>query len=403
MKETESWYVLRDMIRIGFLAVLVAVFLLPSVADASYREEVAGWIPWWAEEKGIESAEDNLRDLDTIYPFIYEVNDEGDIISRADLDDRDWKNLFKKARRKDVEIIPTIAWFDGPAIHEMLSSRKNRKAHIEEIVDLVQDENFDGIDIDYEAKLAKTIDYFSDFLEELEDELGRDILTCTIEARTPPESLYRNVPKNIQYANDYKAINRHCDRIELMAYDQQRADLKLNSEKAGEPYMPVADTDWVEKVVEFALEDFRESRVILGVPTYGREWELTVSPNWYEGYKRVTAMNMPEALELAEEYDKKPGRNKAGELSFSYFPDDSPFKVLEALPTPEGTTKGNEAAAKALWFADLSGMTVKVNYVTISDAESIEDKLDLIKKYDLRGVSLFKIDGEEDQDIWDLF
>ena len=247
----------------------VLIILSPLSAEARYRGEVAGWVPYWTEEEGLEKVTKRMDEIDILYPFIYEIED-GEIVGKADLDDDAWDDLLDEADDERVEIIPTIAWFDGEAIHETLSDRKKRRALVRDIEDLVDDNRqFDGINIDFEQKKAETIDYFSDFLEELDDALGRDELTCTIEARTPPESLYRNVPRNIEYANDYRAMNRYCDWVEIMAYDQQRADIKLNDERRGVPYAPVADKDWVEKVIELALEDIDEDKIMLGIPTYG--------------------------------------------------------------------------------------------------------------------------------------
>lgn len=383
--------------------VLAAIIVPYNSAEARYRGEVAAWLPWFAFESGTVSARNQLSELDTLYLFLYEVDDSGDIIEKVDTDTRDFSRLLRDARRKNIEIIPTIAWFDGDAIHEMLSNRRDRRAFVQDIVDFVDDNDFDGVDIDFEQKNAETMDYFSDFLEELEDELGRDELVCTIEPRMEPEHRWREVPDLIEYANDYRAINRYCDRIQIMAYDQQRADIVINDKRRGVPYAPVADAEWVEHVVDFALEDFDEDKVMLGVATYGRAWDVTVAPEWYRDYTRIASLNQPRIFELAEKYDAPIGRTEAGEGVISYFPEDSIYKVLNALPVPENTPKGFEAASKALFFATRTGLEIPVRFVTWSDAKAVEDKLEIAEDNDLRGISIFKIDGEEDPDIWDLF
>lgn len=394
---------LRTQALAAFLISIMALALLPAPAAAADDLEVSGWIPYWQDDKGIKSAQKNLDEIDVLHPFSFSVKEDGSLSDLADMESREWTRFIRTAEREDVEIIPTVMWSDGASIHRILSDEDSREEHVEAIVDMVEDGDYDGVDIDYEAKLATTINHFSRFLEELKDELGSKTLTCTIEARTPADSLYKTVPVNMTYANDYEQIAEHCDRIEVMAYDQQRADLKLNDSKAGEPYMPVADNDWVRKVLDLTTKTIPAEKIMLGVPTYGREWEVTVQPNWYSNYRSQGAINMPLALEIAEEYDVEPGRNKAGEMSFTYFPEDSIFKVLDALPAPAGTRIGFEAAAKALLFADYTGMTVPVNLVWYSDAEAIADKVELAKEFDLRGIAVFKIDGEEDADIWDLF
>lgn len=387
------------------LLVIFAVIILsfPQLSSANYKDEVAVWVPWFQAELGARSAIKNIRDIDTIYAFVYEVDGFGNLVNKVDFSDEHWDDLFNEADDRRVDVIPTIAWFDGEAIHEVLSDRSKRRAHIKEIVRMVDRYDFAGVDIDYEQKLAKTIDYYSTFLEELEDELGRDDLVCTIEARTPITDLYRTLPEEIEYANDYAALDEHCDRVQIMAYDQQRADLSLNDARRGVPYTPVADIDWVEKVIKLALADIDEDKIMLGVATYGRAWDITVSPDWYRDYTRVATLNQPRILELSAKYNSPVGRSAGGEAVISYFPEDSVFKVLNQLPTPADTPVGYEAAAKALFFSTAAGMEVPVRFVTWSDADAIEDKLDLVNKYNLEGVSIFKVDGEEDPDIWDLF
>lgn len=390
-----GWYFLP-------IGLLVCVFSVP-ITSLAADFEVAGWVPWWQDTMGTKSATKNIGSIDTLYPFAYEVNTSGHVVDKANFSEKQWKKLKQLAEKNDVTFVPSIAWFDGEAIHDMLSNTSSRTDHIEEIVELVEDNDFDGIDIDYESRLADTIDYYSLFLKELSAALDEKELRCTLEARTPPESLYTDVPKNIRYSNDYEEIAKYCDVVEIMAYDQQRADLKLNRSKNGEPYIPVADADWVEKVVKLAIEDIPSEKILLGTPTYGRQWTVTVEPDWFKSYANVSALNLPDAKSLAKDHKVKLGTNKAGEQSFSFIPDTEPKKKqIAKMKVPKGTRKGMEAAMQALAYANKTGETVTVRVVWISDAKAIAEKIDLIEQYNLRGIALFKIDGEEDPKIWKL-
>ncbi len=388
---------------LGQVLVLFAVCIgvvTPHVTSASSDLEVAGWIPYWSDTSGMKDAKKHISAIDVVYPFAFTVTTKGELRDQAGLTDKDWKAFVKLVQKKNVEVIPTVMWSDGASIHSVLSNAEARKAHIKGIVEMVQKGKFDGVGIDYESKESETINYFSLFLKELKAELGDKVLTCAIEARTPPDSLYKEIPAVLTYANDYTEIGKHCDRVELMTYDQQRADLKLNASKAGQPYMPVSDVDWVRKVVELAIKDIPKEKILLGMASYGHHYTVTVAPDWYKNYQKIGALNVPGILKIAKEYKVTPTRNRAGEMSFTYIPKSSELKLSTALKIPKDTPKGNLVAARALAYANKTGETVTFNMAWYSDAEAMKQKIDLAKEFNLHGVALFKFDGQEDQKVW---
>ena len=383
------------------LMVVMGTPFFTHASTSSSDLEVSGWMPYWRDSEAIKDAKKHLGSIDAVYPFAFTVTTKGELRDQAGLTDKEWKDFIKLAQKKKVEVIPTIMWSDGASIHTVLSATSTRTAHIKEITAMVKKGKFDGVDIDYEGKKSETINYFSQFLKELDTALGEKSLLCTIEARTPPASLYKEVPAVINYANDYKAIAQYCDQVEIMAYDQQRADIKLNEERSGKPYMPVADAEWVEKVIQQTLKDIPKEKIVIGVSSYGHHYAVTVAPNWYRDYWKLGAMNVPSLLDVAKENKVTPTRNSAGEMSFSYLPKGSSHvKLTSSLKIPKNTPKGDIVAARALAYANKTGKEVVFNIGWYSDAEAMKQKIDLAKKYGLKGVAFFKIDGEEDQKVW---
>ncbi len=386
------------------LFVLAFILAVPAGAHAAAPEaafEVSGWIPYWAASKGVKDARSNLDALSAIQPFTYSVKKDGSVQDLGNMKKSTWKKLLAEAKKEGVRVTPTVMWSDTANIHRILSDSKLRAAHVASVAEAAK--AYDGIEIDYEGKKAETKPYFSLFLKELKAALGTKFLSCTIEARTPPESLYTAVSVNLEYANDYVEINKYCDRVIIMAYDQQRADIKLNAARAGQPYYPVADIEWVRKVMQLTAKSIDKNKLVIGVATYGRESEVTVSPNWFQSYKQLWSVSDKYAEDTADDFDITPGRNAAGELSYTYLPKKSKIKIPSSVKVPNGTPQGMETAARALAYANESGKTLTFNLVWWSDADAIAKKLALAKELGLRGVSIFKIDGGEDKNIWKLF
>ncbi|HWH16577.1 MAG TPA: glycosyl hydrolase family 18 protein [Candidatus Paceibacterota bacterium] len=394
-----------------FAPVIMAALLmsaLPLPAAAAGKLEVSGWIPYWRTDAGTKDAKKNLSTMKEINPFAYSVRTDGTLADTLKIEGKNWQSLIKAADKKRVRVVPTVMWSDTNTIHAVLSDPARRAAHIAAIVAEVEKRDFDGVDIDYEGKLAETRPHFSAFLKELSEELDGKHLSCTIEARMPLSARYAGTPPpGIEYANDLPEINKHCDRVKVMTYDQQTADVELNAaaRKTNDVYAPVADVEWVEKVVDYMGEDIDTRKMVIGIPTYGYIYQ--VMPNTTGvgyGYIKMEAFNPKYATDLAKKLKITPERNSAGEMSFTYVPKDQnkslPSQAELARLAPRGTSSANLAAAGALALVKKEGRQAPVQYLTWSDAGAIKQKVDLAKRLGVAGVAVFKIDGGSDPKMW---
>ncbi|KKS77922.1 MAG: Glycoside hydrolase family 18 [Parcubacteria group bacterium GW2011_GWC1_43_11b] len=355
------------------LILLALVVFWPMSVLATSDFSLAVWVPYWKKTVAIQETSDHLKQIKTISPFSYEVRLNGTIYDPLKLKQESWVNLLKQARTQGVKVVPSILWYGNNqatkrAIHQGLYNVKKRQAHIASIMALVKSNNFDGIDIDYEGKMAETMPYFSKFLTELSAKLHAEkkILICTIEPRTPDASRFDKIPDDIRFANDYVVLAKVCDEVRLMAYDQTTIDLRLNERKSRDGYYaPVADAEWVAKIINIALNKIPANKIVLGVANYGYVYEVTEKNGSYT-YKKLKALTYQTMLDLARDYQATPTRNKAGELGFTYLKDG------------------------------------KWRVVSFSDPVAIAQKVTMAKKYGLKGVALFKVDGESSPDLWSV-
>lgn len=374
----------------------------PKVVPKPPPLEIAGWVPYWRTATGTADAISHMGAFKEISPFGYAVKNDGTLVDQMHLDDETWQYLIEVAHEKKVKIFPTVMWGNGDAIHKVLKSSKLRNVHIAAIVKEVKNRGFDGIDIDYEAKKADTKQYFSIFLRDLYKAMGKKFVSCTIEARTPLADRFTIIPKDIRYANDFVAINKYCDRVRIMTYDQNSIDLKLNKAAEG-PYAPIGDPKWVEKVIRLAMQTIAKKKIFIGVATYGYESEFSPYGIGYM-YDILWSFNPRYATELAVQYGITPTRNIAGEMSFAYSPaavasatqvDDVSSSSAVAPEAVDGTATTTVAVATTT-------PAMPTRLVWWSDAKAIQDKIALAKKLGVRGVAIFKIDGGEDPALWDV-
>lgn len=398
----------NQLINIMF-ALFVVLSPLSASAATSTKLEVSGWIPYWRTATGTADVIGHLNQLTEVNPFVYTVKSDGTLYDSGNLGQDPWTTFIATAKAQKVKVIPTIMWSNGDAIHAMLSNTKSRQKLEANIVALVKANNFDGIDIDFEGKKAETKKYFSLFLQGLYQRMGNKYVMCTIESRTPNDSRYygMDVPADANvFANDFVAINKYCDRVRIMAYDQQGIDNKLASAAASSSqlYAPVADPAWVTKVVNLTAKTIKKSKIEIGVPTYGYEYDVTAYANNEYLYDILWTFNPRYATELASSYGITSTRNASDEMSFTYVPTSTASTTAPTGSVPAGIlpSAALSAAAAASSFATAGNTHTTFRLVDWPDAQSIADKLALAKKLGVRGISIFKLDGGEDPNIWSV-
>lgn len=403
---TKKKVVTKKAVRKTTAKKIIVPVVVTSTPNAPF--EFSGWIPYWRTATGTKDVLPHLSQLTRVNPFGYTVKLDGTLNDASKLEQPGvWDSFIAEARANNVKIVPSVMWSNTDSITKILSDPEARSRHVDAIVAMVNRNNFDGVDIDYEGKRASDRDNYSAFLKELYTKIGMKLVTCTTEARTPPESLYKVIPADLEYANDYKELNKYCDRVVLMTYDQQSADIKLNRAAPG-LYSPVSDPLWIEKVVDFTAKDIQKSKIIIGVPTYGYIYQVTP---WDDGtgyhYDLLEAFNPRYATELATSLHITPERNRAGELSFTYVPEDLsknglPTQEQLSAKAPGGTSSALMAALGATEIAKTSAVTNPFYMLWWSDSKAIADKVALAHKLGVRGIAVFKFDGGEDQGVWNV-
>ncbi len=368
--------------------------------------EISGWIPYWRSATGTLDVLPHLSTLTSVMPFGYTMKTDGTLADTAKLSEEPWVSFIAAAKAAKVRVIPTVMWGNGESIHRILSDTKSRIALEDEIAKVVKENNFDGIDIDFEAKERETINYFSTFLKGLYARMGNKWVYCTVEARMPIEHRYLPgqviPPDATDYANDYIALNKYCDRVEIMAYDQGIIDVRLNAVRTS-PYAPTADTEWVEALVRLAAQTISRNKLIIGIPTYGYEYTVTSLNGSSYQYERLWPFNLKYATDIAAKLGIIPARNNAGEIGFAY----DPNKLIESAPIGTDATLLQQSIAASTTITQNAGsptstVSASFNYLSWSDAQAVKDKVDLARKLGVRGVAVFKFDGGEDQNIWNI-
>lgn len=221
-----------------------------AVAQGSWC--VAVWYPSSEHPGGADTILANSDVIDIVHPFWYTPDTTGALLDRSGANA---KAHVEQWRAAGLLVVPSI--FAG---HWGFLAAELRPAHVAEIVQLVEENDYDGVDIDYEMFPLETRELFSTFVEELSaalHERGR-LLAVTVHAKTVDLSPFPSAA-----AQDWPRLAAAADIFNLMTYDYTNRN---------EPPGPVASIPWAADVVNYATTTTDADKVRVGVPFYGYSW-----------------------------------------------------------------------------------------------------------------------------------
>lgn len=362
----DDWYQVRlEDERVGW----IAGFLIRDPAGASGRSQVPAPAPTdpGGPSQGLPGArrvlgyytEDYPRDptsygsllrgkgvLDSIAAFLHPVDASGRVSGDAS------ERAVAAARSGGMRALAlvhnlTASGFDASRAHALLQNTNSRARAISDILDILERGKYHGVNIDLENVYPSDRENLTAFMQELAARLRPRgyLVTISVPAKTADHSGADWVG-----AFDYYALGRVCDQVMLMTYDEHAW-----SSGPG----PVASYNWVEKVVRYAITQMPRSKILMGIPAYGYDWDLASG--------RVTALSYTRVM------------NRARSL---------------------GIDPSWDATAKSPYFKYTDGRGAR-HEVWFESSHSISPKLDLVTRYDLGGVAIWKL-GYEDDAYWEV-
>jgi spore germination protein YaaH len=313
-------------------AALALVLLATTLTSCDARRYISGWAPYWSPSTSTSSFSANADLFEDVAPFWYQAQGApGTIVPNVSTSGM--RALVDAARAEGVPVLPAITDGHGPGgLAAVLADPAARALHVDAIVDLVMDNGYDGIDLDYEGfafsdgreTWATTRPNWALFVQQLGDALhSRNKLLAV----TVPPIWNDGASGYTVYA--WPEIGPHIDRLRIMNYDWS-----FSRPGPGSPIW------WVQDTIEYAASVVPISKVQIGIPAYGREWTSrtagTCPPDQLPSTTSHTVARIPALLEAT---GGTPRRDPAsGEMTFSYTRTVETHIGRPASSTPRSTT-----------------------------------------------------------------
>ncbi len=220
------------------------------------QREVTIWAPYASvlEQQTLQENQDLVREVNFVW---YTLEPDGVIQGAVQS-----PQALEKARSAGLRVVPSIAnaGFSRDNVMAAIGDPAKRTEHVQAIVQLVLENGYDGIDIDYESLAAEDREPFTRFIEELAVALHAEdkLLSIAVHAKTDDAGSWSGPA-----AQDWARLGAAVDLFKIMTYDYHWA-----TSEAG----PLAPLDWVDQVLTYAATVVPPAKTYVGLPFYGYDW-----------------------------------------------------------------------------------------------------------------------------------
>lgn len=280
----------------------------------------------------------NMTGVNVISPtWFYLLDTSGNIANISSAD------YVAQAHEKGLKVWGLIDNFTQEvSTTETLSNTAARQNIISQLIQAATSVGMDGINVDFESLSEDVGIHFLEFLRELSIECHKNNLVLSVD---------NPVPEDFTSHYDRAEQGRVVDYVIIMGYDEHYVGSEAGS---------VASLTWVEQGIQDTLAEVPAERVINAVPFYTRLWRTT------GGNVTSEAIGMDQAQQVISENNVETYWDKTTSQNYGkYDIDNSTYQI---------------------W---------------IEDSQSIAEKVKLVSKYNLAGVSAWKL-GFENSGIWQV-
>ena len=286
-------------------------------------------------EAGAAEIHEVGKDLTYWMPFAYRMRSDGglDVIDDA--------AMIQAATTERIVPVLCITNFSatetGSSLaHTILSSHDIQDRLFANILGVMKEKGYQGINVDFENVLPADRELYNQFLQRTVDQLHPEgyFVSTALAPKVSSEQ------QGLLYeAHDYEAHGRIVDFVVLMTYEW---GYRLG------PAQAISPLNEIKRVLDYAVTVIPRDKIFFGFQIYARDWLLPfVQGEQAETFSQQEAIRRAVEHEVAIQYDSTA---------------QSPF----------------------FRYTDAEGRTHEVWF---EDARSAQAKFDMVKNYHLRGIS----------------